>query len=197
MQVLGSSKVILNTKSRSIKTEALVTTNLANPVLLSWHDLIRLRVIDEHFPQTVNSVTMSTCLQILEKYPNVFKDTLDQNPMITEKVHLYLKPNAVPHRVSAARKIPLRFREPAEACIKELLTKQVITPCHTPTEWCSPAFFFVKPDGKNVQMVTDFTRLNSFVKRPVHPFACVSEILQTIPASAKFFAKMDAVNGYF
>ena len=46
-------------------------------------------------------------------------------------------------------------------------------------------------------MVTDFTKLNSFVKRPVHPFACVSEILQTIPASAKFFAKMDAVNGYF
>ena len=46
-------------------------------------------------------------------------------------------------------------------------------------------------------MVTDFTRLNLFVKRPVHPFACVSVILQTIPASAKFFAEMDAVNGYF
>ena len=88
-------------------------------------------------------------------------------------------------------------QEPAEACIKELLAKKVITPCHTPTEWCSPAFFVVKPDGKNVRMVTDFTRLNSFVKRPVHPFACVSEILQTVPASAKFFAKMDAVNGYF
>ena len=55
----------------------------------------------------------------------------------------------------------------------------------------------VKPDGKNVRMVTDFTKLNSFVKRPVHPFAFVSEILQTVPASAKFFAKMDAVNGYF
>ena len=54
-----------------------------------------------------------------------------------------------------------------------------------------------KPDGKSVRMVTDFTRLNSFVQRPVHPFACVSEILQTIPASAKYFAKMDAVNGYF
>ena len=117
--------------------------------------------------------------------------------MLTEKVHLFLKPNAVPYRVSAAKQIPLRFREPAEACIKELLAKNVITLCHTPTEWCSPAFFVVKPDGKNVRMVTDFTRLNSFVKRPVHPFACVSEILQTVPASAKFFAKMNAVNGYF
>ena len=111
--------------------------------------------------------------------------------MLTEKV-----PNAVPYRVSAASQIPLRSREPAEACIKELLAKNIITPCHTPTEWCSPAFFVVKPDGKNVRMVTDFTRFNSFVKRPVHPFACVSEILHTIP-SANFFAKMDAVNGYF
>ena len=102
--------------------------------------------------------------------------------MLTEKVHLFLKPNAVPYRVSAARQIPLRFREPAEACIKELLAKNVITLCHTPTEWCSPAFFVIKPDRKNVRMVTDFTRLNSFVKRPVHPFACVSEILQNRPS---------------
>ena len=66
-----------------------------------------------------------------------------------------------------------------------------------PLNGVPPAFFVVKPDGKSVRMVTYFTRLNSFVQRPVHPFACVSEILQTIPASAKFFAKMDAVNGYF
>ena len=46
-------------------------------------------------------------------------------------------------------------------------------------------------------MVTNFTWLNSFVERPVHPFAGVSKILQTIPVTAKFFAKMDAVNGYF
>ena len=118
MQVLGSSKVIMYTKSRSIKTEALVTTNLAYPVLLSWHDLIRLKIIDEHFPQTANSVTTSTRLQILDKYPTVFKDNVDSKPMLTEKVHLFLKPNAVPYRVSAARQIPLRFREPAETCIK-------------------------------------------------------------------------------
>ena len=54
MQVLGSSKVITSTKTKYVKTEALVTTNLVHPVLLSWHDLIWLKVIDEHFPQTAN-----------------------------------------------------------------------------------------------------------------------------------------------
>ena len=73
----------------------------------------------------------------------------------------------------------------------------MIAPCHIPTEWCSLAFFVVKPDGKNVRMVTDYTGLNRYVKRPVHPFSCVAEILQSIPSSAKYFAKFDAVNGYF
>ena len=86
------------TKTKSIKTEALVTTNLAHPVLLSWHDLIRLKVIDEHFPQTSNSVTTTICLQILDKYSTVFQDTLDNKLMLTEKVHLFLKPNAVPYQ---------------------------------------------------------------------------------------------------
>ena len=55
----------------------------------------------------------------------------------------------------------------------------------------------VKADGKSVRMVTDYTKLNQYVDRPVHPFPSVSDILQSIPASAKHFAKFDAVNGYF
>ena len=92
MTVLGSSQIILKTKSTIIRTEALVTTNLAHPMLLSWHDLIRLNVISSNFPQTVNSVASSTHLEILDKYPSVFRDTLDSQPMLSEKVHLFLKP---------------------------------------------------------------------------------------------------------
>ena len=61
-----------------------------------------------------------------------------------------------------------------------------------------PSIFFVpKADGKNVRMVTDFTRLNFHVERPVHPFPSVDDIVKAIPPTAKFFAKMDAVHGYF
>ena len=49
----------------------------------------------------------------------------------------------------------------------------------------------------NVRMVTDFTKLNLHVERPVHPFPSVDDIVKAIPPSAKFFAKMDAVHGYF
>ena len=177
MTVLGSSQIALITKIGTVFSKALVTSNLAHPVLLSWHDLIRLRVIINTFPRpSAFSAETSSRLDILRQLPKVFRDELTLTPMKSEKVHLHLKLNATPFRVLAARQIPLQFRGAAVATIKELLTKQVITPCHEPMGWCSPAFFVVKPDGKNIRMVTDFTRLNSFVERPVHPFACMSEI---------------------
>ena len=58
-------------------------------------------------------------------------------------------------------------------------------------------FFVPKSDGKSVRLVTDYTKLNSFVRRPVHPFPSVNDIVQAIPSSATIFAKFDAVNGYF
>ena len=54
-----------------------------------------------------------------------------------------------------------------------------------------------KEDGKRVRLVTDYTRLNKFVVRPVHPFPSVSDIVQSIPASSTCFAKLDATYGYF
>ena len=46
-------------------------------------------------------------------------------------------------------------------------------------------------------MVTDYSKINKFVKRPVHPFPSVADIVRSIPAGTKCFAKMDAIHGYF
>ena len=50
MTVLGSTQIILKTKTADVKTQALVTTSLAHPPLLSWHDLIKLNIIENKFP---------------------------------------------------------------------------------------------------------------------------------------------------
>ena len=54
-----------------------------------------------------------------------------------------------------------------------------------------------KSDGVNVRMVTDYSKINEFVKRPVHPFSSAADIVRSIPAGTRFFAKMDAIHGYF
>ena len=99
--------------------------------------------------------------------------------------------------MSAPRPIPLRFQEPANAEISKYIASGIIVTCDKPTEWCSPAFFVPKGDGKHVRLVTDYTKLNRFVVRPVHPFPSVSVIIQSIPASAACFAKLDATQGNF
>ena len=48
-----------------------------------------------------------------------------------------------------------------------------------------------------MRLVKDFTNLNMHMNRPVYPFPCTREILQDVPPSAKMFAKLDTVQGYF
>ena len=93
MKVLGTTKILMTTRTRTVPTEAIVTTNLAHPVLLSWHDLIRLKVIDENFPLSANIVVINTRLEILDAYPTVFQDSLDSNPMPVSYTHLTLPTN--------------------------------------------------------------------------------------------------------
>ena len=73
----------------------------------------------------------------------------------------------------------------------------MIVPVKETTEWCSPAFFVPKADGIKMRLVTDYTQLNKFVKRPIHPFPSTRDILQSIPKEAKIFAKLEAVHGCF
>ena len=47
-----------------------------------------------------------------------------------------------------------------------------------------------------VKLVMDYTKLNKYVKGPVHPFPSVHDIFQSIPAGLKFFAKLDTIHGY-
>ena len=93
--------------------------------------------------------------------------------------------------------MPLRYETEANKTIQDLINKKVIVPVSETTDWCSPAFFVPKGDGVRFRLVTDYTRLNDFVKRPVHPFPSTRDIIQSIPHGCKWFTKLDAVHGYF
>ena len=102
-----------------------------------------------------------------------------------------------PKKEKPARRVPLRYETEADKVIAVLVQKGVITLVSRTTDGCSPAFFVPKSDNIRMRLVTDYTHLNRFVKRPVRPFPCTKEVLQAIPSSATHFAKLDAVHGYF
>ena len=188
--------------------KAIVVSNIhKNLLLITWQDLIAIRVINKSFPAQINeevhSVAQekfeSTKARIVNKYQKTLNDDLNPNPMEIpgKAMHTYLQPNAIPNQISIARLIPLLMQCAATQVISDLLTKQVITKVNKSTPWCAPGFFVPKPNGTSVRLVTDYTELNKFVKRPIHPFPSATEIMQSIPEDAIFFAKLDAVHGYF
>ena len=49
---------------------------------------------------------------------------------------------------------------------------------------------------RDLRLVIDYTRLNKYVKRPVHTFPSAQEILSGIDPDSKVFAKLNATQGY-
>ena len=145
----------------SVLTVELVASDLNHNALIGWQDLQKIRVIPASFPAVAAVARCYSELKTktLSAFPDVFSDTLESRPMSAQKMKIYLKDNCVPYRVSAPRHIPLRFQEPPNAEISKYIASGIIAPCDSPTEWCSPAFFVPKGDGKRVRLVTDYTCL--------------------------------------
>ena len=139
-------------------------------------------MLSRNFPASVSApVSDSIRNSILGEFLEVFKDTLSATPMNCPPLKIHLVEDYVPYCISTPRQVPLRFQEMVDTVIADLVASKVIAREEGPSEWCSPAFFVPKPDGKRVCLVTDYTKLNRYVKRPVHPFPSVQDIVQSIP----------------
>ena len=115
---------------------------------------------------------------IVNDFPSVFVEKLGKSRMNVPEMKIHLTDPYVPYCVSTARQVPLRFQTMAEQIVADLVKAEVIEPESDPTEWCAPAFFVPKGDGLRVRLVTDYTKLNRHVRRPVHPFPSVKEIVR-------------------
>ena len=104
--------------------------------------------------------------------------------------------NVQPLQVTRARPVHLHFQEPAYKLVKELEKAKIIRPVNLVTEWVSPAMFVPKPNG-GVRMVTDYTAINKYIERPIHPFMSAQDTIRQIGPKAQYFATLDAVSGYF
>jgi len=193
------------------KIKFLLSSSIKNDVLLSWHDLVKLGVLPADFPNhkrfptgKVSRVCDKTDLseeirKLKSDFADVLTDKLPANPIVGPPMTIELDQTRPIKPVTTAncKELPVHWQVPATELIDELIRSDIIERVVDETpEWISPAFFVAKPNGK-VRLVTNFTRLNRYVKRPVHTFPCADEIRQRIPAGSRFFAKLDATMGYY
>jgi hypothetical protein len=186
-------------------------------LIIGWEDLIRLGVIHPNFPEPLNGQcgpsvqcgppprcgTVSAVEQrpdIAQRLSAAYRSVFDESAIRTmkgPKMKIHLQDGYEPKRVLTARQTPVHLREGAEETLNAAIKSGVIVPVSEPTEWISPAFFVAKATPGKARLVTDYTALNRFVTRPVHPFPSPVDVMRLIKPESKVFAKLDAYSGYF
>jgi len=198
-----TATVTMAVGDRRVKTKALISKAITNDVIIGWQELRALEVVAENFPKTVQRAAAraatheefdSTTEGWLRDYPDVFNDE-ELRPMAGPRMEINLKQGATPIQISTARPTPAHYAEAAEKEIDAMLNKGIITRHEGPAQWCAPGFFVPKEDGR-LRFVTDYTGINKWIQRPVHPFPCTADILRQISPRSKYFAKLDAKSGY-
>ena len=180
----------------------MVTPVIQNEIIVGQEDLKSLGVNSKQFPAPIFMMSEDRYSGVREKlikeHPEVMMDDLPENSMDTGCVsmRIHLTPGEkTPFRISTARQVPLHWREKAEKIIRKLVDGKVITRQNDPTEWCAPGFSWPKKNGV-LRLVIDCTKLNKYVKRPVHTFPSAQEMLSGIDPDSTVFAKLDATQGY-
>ncbi|KAG1706172.1 Carcinine transporter [Nymphon striatum] len=187
---------------------AIISPELQNEILLSWHDLQALNIIPKNFPSIASTKVAKIydklnakkiASELKKEFHDVLNTSLDPDRFMDGplmKIHLTQDSTISPVRNLVARKVPLHFQNKADECVEKLLHQGVIKRVDNPTEWVSSGHFVPKPNG-TVRLVTDYTDLNKYILRPIHPFPTGLAIIHKLSSTSKWFAKLDAVSGYF
>ena len=120
MHVDGSGQISVQANGISADINTLISDTIQDEMLLSYTDLITLKIIPGGFPNTVvescrEITTSSECKKLIKDYPDVLSDELSPRPMKTDKpMRIHLKEGAVPRKVTSAHRVPLRYEKEAE-----------------------------------------------------------------------------------
>ena len=206
----GRIQLLASYQGKETVIDALVSEETTEEILFSCKDLKGLGIIHKDFPNRCNAVKYNTeashtdqkCQELkamlLEDYSDVFRDDLGERRLEGEPmtIHLSETREIQPKVTYTARPVAKHYQKAAEELIAQLLRDGIIAKVNQATDWVSPAHFVPKKNG-GVRLVTDYTRLNQYVKRPIHPFPCTVDIPADMDPEAKVFARTDAVHGYF
>ncbi len=106
-----------------------------------------------------------------------------------------------PKHILTMRQIPIHMQEEVNQIINQAIQDGILQKMDEPTDWISPAFFVKdlargKKKGK-LHLVSDFSELNRYIQRPVHPFPSSKDIINQISSDARVFIKLVGLKGYF
>ena len=134
----------------------------------------------------------SIMLNVLEKCPPLFGNCLGAHP--DERMHLDLKPDAVPHCNPRGYQVPHVHRKVFKDELDQLVRIGVLEKCGR-SEWMAGTFIVPKKllPGETVprvRWVSDFRGLNRCLRWKTHPIPRIGDILAR-RTGCEFLTKLD------
>ncbi len=146
-------------------------------------------------PEQVATITKIRA-DLLMEYADVFDSGGPLKEMSGPPMRIELQAESIPFCVNGARPIPFAQRDTVKGMLDDMEKQGIILPVIEPTDWTHPLVVVTKPNGK-LRLCVDLTKLNKFVKRPIHPLVSPKDAISNIACGSQFFTTFDAVNGYW
>ena len=155
MHVNGKLDLELASAWQKGRIEMLESSDLDLVMLWGIKHFKEFRQIPQTFPNAIldnkdkfffRTIIKLQSDEFTSEFDNILSDELDPKPMKGDPMQISLKPNAIPKKVTGARRVPLRYEDGADSVVQDLMSKKVIVPVNITTDWCCPAFFVLKAD---------------------------------------------------
>lgn len=140
------------------------------------------------------NVTAIKC-ELIKEYHEVF-DEGKLKPMRGPPMKIRLNDDAKPFQIFNARKIAINDEKQVKVQLDDMEADEIIEFVTEPSKWCHPIVIVDKKDSPEKRMTVDLTKLNSQVKRPVHPMRSPKDAIISMEG-ARYFTKFDARHGYW
>lgn len=202
MQIIGACPILIRDGQRELSLTLHIFSDISG-CYLSRSTLKSLGYLPNDWPKSkmlasiydddVNHKRIK--MDFIEEFRDVF-DEKNLKPMTGQPMKIQLVEGAIPFQVRTARRIPVGDEEHLKTQLENMLKGEIIERCTEPSEWCHPIVIVRKKDSNEPRMTVDMTKLNSQVKRPVHPMRSPRDVIASM-AGARFFTKLDCRHGYW
>ena len=140
----------------------------------------------------LSQVEQNKLREVLQRYPKLFDNHLGTYP--DEKIHLDLKPDAIPHCTPRAYAVPHNHRPIFKAELDRLCEIGVLEE-GSRSEWIAGTFIIPKKllpgeTTPRVRWISDFRGLNKYLKRKTYPIPRIADILAR-RTGYSFLSKLD------
>ena len=132
---------------------------------------------------------------LVKKYPSVFDGKV--KVMKGRRAHINVDPNAVPVSTGAFRSVPEPQMDALKREIDSLLDQGIIERVEEATPWLHPIVIVPKKGTNEIRMVTDPSKLNRCIQKPVSTQMPPWEVVRKIPPGMKYFGVFDALKAYY